>query len=41
MWEVCSIDWTTGKVTPATDKNGGYKITPCYHNPYYMPGPGC
>ena len=37
MWDVCGIEWPSGKVTLVTDA-GGYKITPDYANPlFYEP----
>ena len=36
MWEVCSVEWPSGKVQVITDDAGQYKITPAYHNPYFF-----
>jgi hypothetical protein len=36
MWEVCSVEWPSGKVQVITDDAGQYKITPDYHNPYFF-----
>jgi len=36
MWEVCTVDWPSGKVVVVTGKDGGYKITPNYENPYFF-----
>ena len=36
MWEVASVEWPSGKVQVITDDDGGYKITPAYHNPYFF-----
>ncbi len=36
MWEVCSVEWPSGKVQVITDDAGQYKITPEYHNPYFF-----
>ncbi|MBM4353456.1 MAG: hypothetical protein FJ109_06605 [Deltaproteobacteria bacterium] len=41
MWEVGTIEWPSGKVNLSTGNNGGYKITPCYTNPYFLARPGC
>jgi hypothetical protein len=35
MWEVCTVEWPSGKVQVITTV-GGYKITPEYHNPYFF-----
>ena len=36
MWEVATIAWPSGEVTLITDKNGNYKITPNYENPFFF-----
>jgi len=36
MWEVCTVEWPSGKVQVITTDDGGYKITPAYHNPYFF-----
>ena len=36
MWEVATIDWPSGEVNLITDKNGNYKITPNYENPFFF-----
>ena len=36
MWEVCTVEWPSGKVQVITDDAGQYKITPNYHNPYFF-----
>jgi hypothetical protein len=41
MWEVGSIEWPSGKITPAAGKDGEYKITPCYGNSYFGGDYGC
>ncbi len=35
MWEVCTIEWPSGKVEVVTS-DGDLKITPEYHNPYFF-----
>ena len=37
MWEVCAIEWSSGIVAPVFNPDGGYKITPDYKNPYFLP----
>ena len=39
MWEVCTVEWPSGKVVVVTGKDGGYKITPDYENPYFFQTP--
>jgi hypothetical protein len=35
LWEVCTIDWPSGKTSPVTiDSNS--KIIPNYHNPFFL-----
>jgi hypothetical protein len=34
MWEVCTIEWPSGKTSPVTTAVG-YKIIPGYHNPFF------
>ncbi|MBM4370992.1 MAG: hypothetical protein FJ098_05020 [Deltaproteobacteria bacterium] len=34
LWEVCHIEWPSGKVQVVTDGLGQYKITPDYQNPF-------
>ena len=36
MWEVCTVEWPSGKVHVVTDDVGAYKITPQYQNPYFF-----
>ena len=36
MWEVCTVEWPSGKVHVVTDDVGAYKITPKYQNPYFF-----
>ena len=36
MWEVCTIEWPSGQVTPVLGDGGGYKITPDYQNPFFF-----
>jgi len=36
MWEVCTVEWPSGKVQVMTDAYGNPKITPDYHNPYFF-----
>ncbi|MFH1529880.1 MAG: hypothetical protein ABIK09_03990 [Pseudomonadota bacterium] len=36
MWEVCTIEWPSGKVQVVTDGPGQYKITPGYQNPFFF-----
>lgn len=36
MWEVASIHWPSGVITPATNEDGTPKITPDYVNPYFF-----
>jgi hypothetical protein len=36
MWEVCTIEWPSGKVQVITNDAGQYKITPAYYNPYFF-----
>ena len=35
MWEVATIQWNSGKITPIQDESGGPKITHCYQNPSF------
>jgi len=36
MWDVCSLEWPSGKVQLHTKEAGLYKITPGYHNPFFF-----
>jgi hypothetical protein len=36
MWEVCTVEWPSGKVQVVTDTAGQYKITPNYQNPFFF-----
>ena len=36
MWEVCTIEWPSGQVTPVLAGDGGYKIIPDYQNPFFF-----
>ena len=36
MWEVCTVDWPSGKVLPVVADDGSNKITPQYENPYFF-----
>jgi hypothetical protein len=36
LWEICTIAWPSGTVTPTTDGAGGPKITPDYEHPLYL-----
>ncbi|MBM4371219.1 MAG: choice-of-anchor D domain-containing protein [Deltaproteobacteria bacterium] len=36
MWEVCTVEWPSGKVQVITDPSGQYKITPNYQNPFFF-----
>ena len=37
MWEVATVEWPLGKVTPVTEPGGPvFKIIPSYHNPYFF-----
>jgi len=38
LWEVCTVDWPSTKITLILDTNGGYRITPQYKNPLFTPG---
>jgi len=35
LWEVCTVEWPSGKVNVVTDDLGQYKITPKYANPLF------
>ncbi len=36
LWEVCTVEWPSGKVAGVTKEGGGHKITADYHNPYFF-----
>ena len=36
MWEVCTVEWPSGKVQVVVDQSGQYKITPDYQNPFFF-----
>ena len=36
MWEVCTVEWPSGKVQVVMDPSGQYKITPNYQNPFFF-----
>jgi len=38
MWEACTFEWPSGKVTPVTNGQGQPLITPDYENPFFFPG---
>ena len=35
MWEVCTVEWPSGKVKLVTTAGGEYKITPNYESPFF------
>ena len=35
MWEVCTVEWPSGKVKLVTNAGGEYKITPNYESPFF------
>ena len=35
LWEVCTVEWPSGKVHVVTDELGQYKITPQYDYPLF------
>ena len=35
IWEVCTIEWPSGKVYLITDEFGGYKFVSDYHDPWF------
>ena len=37
LWEVCTVEWPSTKITLTLDSTGGYKITPNYKNPLFSP----
>ena len=36
MWDICTINWPSGKVAPVAGESGNHKITHDYHNPYFF-----
>ena len=35
MWDVCTVEWPSGKVTQVQGESGPYRISPQYSNPYF------
>jgi hypothetical protein len=36
MWDVCTIEWPSGKITPTPGVGTSRKITPNYENPFFF-----